>query len=141
MEKEKLIELLNEALQTEYTDVFLYPRQADMVRAEEGETAEKFDGFGRMELRHADNIASHILALGGRPVWEFKLLDTKESLDEMLTDHLEQEGKAVGLYSSLVELSDKEGEEQLKLILEGIEAEEVSHQRAIKELIEKRKTK
>lgn len=45
MEKDKLIKLLNEALQNEYSDVFLYPREAEIV--DEKDIAEKFSRFGR----------------------------------------------------------------------------------------------
>lgn len=137
MEKSKLIKLLNEALQTEYTDVFSYPRQADKIK--EKEVSEKFERFGRMEVRHADNIARQILTLGGKPNWEFTILDIKESIDEMLLDHLEREGKAIKLYQALIEFAEKEEEDELKLILKGIKSEEESHLTEIEELVKRRK--
>jgi len=137
MEKTKLIELLNQALQGEYTDVFSYPREADIT--EEKAISEKFEKFGRMELRHADNVAMQIQILGGKPDWEFTLLDTKKSIQEILRGHLERETKAVQLYDNLIKLADEEGEDQIKLIMEGIKSEEKSHLEAIKEMLEKKK--
>jgi len=137
MEKIKLIEMLNDALQKEYTDVFLYPRQADIIK--EKDVSKKFERFGRMELRHADNIAIQIQALGGKPNWEFILLETKKSIPEMLQEHLEREVAAVQLYDKLIKLADEEGEDQLKLILKGIKSEETSHLTAIKELVQRQK--
>jgi len=139
MEKDKLIELLNEALQIEYTDVFLYPRQAERIK--EKEISEKFERFGRMELRHADTIAIEIQKLGGQPNWDFAPIVLKESMDEILLDHLERERKAMQFFSKLIEDLNKEGQDQLKLILEGIRSEEGSHFGAINQLIEKRKTR
>lgn len=139
MVKDKLIELLNKTLQSEYYDIFLYPRQAGAIK--EKEISETFEKFGRMEVRHADNIAMQILILGGKPKWEFEPLDTKESLEEMLYEHLKKEGQCIHLYDKLIESADKEGEDQLKLILKGIKSEEESHLAAIKELIERKKSK
>lgn len=135
MDKNDLVKSLNEALQLEYTDIFLYPRQADIVK--EKEISQMFEKFGRMELRHADNIAMQINALGGKPVWEFSMLDAKESLDEILDDHLENESKAIALYNELIEAADREGEDELKLILKGIRAEEEHHFKKIKEILVK----
>lgn len=60
-----------------------------------------------MELRHADNIAMQILILGGKPNWDFTLLETKESIDEMLLDHLKFERKAIQLYQTLIEFAER----------------------------------
>lgn len=136
--KGKLIELLNEALQVEYTDIFLYPKQSEVIK--EKEISEKFEKFGKMELRHADNIAMQILTLGGKPHWNFTFLDTKESIDEILQGHLDREAKNIQLYKNIIEfVDDIGGEDQLKVILEGIRSEEESHLGAIKVLIQKRK--
>ncbi|MBL7131032.1 MAG: hypothetical protein ISS45_06500 [Candidatus Omnitrophica bacterium] len=43
MGKDNLIELLNEALQIEYSDVFLYPRQADIIK--DKAIAEQFENL------------------------------------------------------------------------------------------------
>jgi len=121
----------------EYTDLFLYPRQTDIIKEEE--VSKKFERFGRMELRHADNIAMQILILGGKPNWDFTLLETKESIDEMLLDHLKLERKAIQPYQTLIEFAERQEEDQLKLILRGIKSEEESHFATIKELLERRK--
>ena len=136
MDENKLVELLNEALQREYTDVFLYPRYADTIK--EKEISETFKRFALMELRHADNIAMQIHILRGKPHWEFTPLKTKESLHEMVREHIEREKSALSLYSKLIEFVEKEeGYEQLKLILRGIKSEEASHLKAMNELAEK----
>ena len=137
MGKNELIELLNGALKNEYSDIFLYPRQADIIK--EKEISEMFERFGRMELRHADNLAMQILVFNGKPNWDFTILDAKESVDEMLHDHLEFERKGIQFYNNLIEFAEKEEQDQLKLILKGIKSEEESHFKAIEELIERRK--
>lgn len=135
---DKLIELLNEALQAECYDILLYHREADIIKEKEREISKKFETFGRMELRHADNISMQILILGGKPKWEFIPLSVKKSIKEMLETHLGREEKGIKMYSSLIDFLG-EGNEQLKLIIKGIKSEEEGHFAAIKELIERYK--
>ena len=137
MIKADIIELLNEALQCEYTDVFLYPREADLVR--EREISAQFAKFGAMELRHADNIAMQIRTLGGKPYWDFMPLDSNKTLNDILLYHLGKEEKCIKVYDNLINVADEEGQEQLKLLLKGIKSEEEMHLKAIKEFVEKTK--
>lgn len=134
MENTKLIELLNEALYLEYTDIFLYLRQASMV---EEEISKTFDRLALMEMRHADNIAIQINVLGGKSEWEFDYPPIKESTDEILLEHLEREKKHINTYRTLIGLAEKERQDQLKLILKGIKSEEEGHLGAIKGLLKK----
>jgi len=85
MERNELIKLLGEMMQQEYTDIFLYHREADIIK--EKELSEQFKKFERMELRHADNLAIQIRILGGKPKWEFTILDTNKSLEKILLNH------------------------------------------------------
>ena len=134
MENTKLIELLNEALYLEYTDTFLYLRQASMV---EEEISKTFDRLALMEMRHADNIAIQINVLGGKSEWEFDYPPIKESTDEILLEHLEREKKHINTYRTLIGLAEEERQDQLKLILKGIKSEEEGHLGAIKGLLKK----
>lgn len=133
MDKNELISLLNKALQMEYVDIFLYPRQADIVK--EKTISNKFNEFGRMELRHADNISMQILQLGSKPVWEFTLLDPRDSVDSMLKDHLKGEERSIDMYNKIINLIEGEELDQLKLVIKGIKAEEEGHLEFIKKLI------
>lgn len=134
----KLIKRLNEALFMEYTDIFLYLRQAGII--EEEEISKLFERLSWMEMRHTDNISIQINVLGGKPEWELDFPIIKGGTDEILRDHLIREQKAIRNYESLIELAEKEKEDQLKLILQGIKAEEEDHYATIKELLEERKT-
>ncbi len=134
MENTKLIELLNEALYSEYTDIFLYLRQASMV---EEEISKTFDRLALMEIRHADNIAVQINVLGGKSEWEFDYPQIKDSTDEILLEHLEREKKHIKTYRALIGLAEEERQDQLKLILKGIKSEEENHLGTIKRLLKK----
>ncbi|MBL7131033.1 MAG: hypothetical protein ISS45_06505 [Candidatus Omnitrophica bacterium] len=92
-----------------------------------------------MEIRHADSIAMQIIALDGKPNWDFTPLEVKESVDEMMLDHIERERKIIQFYISLIDAADKEGQEQLELVIRGIEAEEEAHLAYAKGLLKKGK--
>ncbi len=130
MDKDELIKVLNYALQFEYNDVFLYPRDARAVK--DKNVAEIFEKFGLMEIRHADMLSIRILELGGKPIWEFKLLGELSDLKEILKRHLEREEKTVNFYQNLIEQLD---DPEIKIVLRGIKAEEEMHRDKIRELL------
>ena len=130
MDKNMLIKLLNDALQFEYNDVFLYPREAKKIK--DKNVAQIFEEFGLMEVRHADMLSIGILELGGKPVWDFKLLGDLSDLKEILKRHLGHEEKAINFYQNLIDQVD---DDEIKIILRGIRAEEEIHRDKIKELL------
>ena len=138
MENVKLIDLLNEALYSEYTDIYLYLRQASMV---EKEISKTFDRLALMQMRHAENIAIQINEFGGKAEWEFDYPPLKESTDEILLEHLEREKKHIKTYRALIRLAEEDRQDQLKLILQGIKSEEENHLGTIKGFLEKRRQK
>ena len=115
----------------EYSDVFLYPREAKLIKDKDEVISSLFEQFGLMEVRHADLLAKRILELGGKPVWDFFLLQDKTELKDILTRHIEHETRAVDFYGRLVEQVD----EETKILLRGIRAEEQVHLDKIRELL------
>ncbi len=130
MRQDELIKLLNRALQFEYNDIFLYMREAKSVI--DKKISQIFDEFCLMEMRHADMLAIRILGLGGKPVWEFKLLNDISGLKEILERHLSSEVAAIDAYSKMIEYID---DAEITIVLRGIKAEEEIHRDKLKELI------
>lgn len=130
MDKDELIKSFNDALQKEYSDVFLYTREARDIK--DKNVAQLFEKFGLMEIRHADILSIRILQLGGKPEWEFKLLGEISDLKEILKRHLEFEERAVNFYQNLIDQID---DDEIKIILRGIRAEEQVHLDKIRELL------
>lgn len=128
MERDRLIKLLNDALQMEYSDVFLYPREAKSF--EDKNIASTFERFGQMEIRHADILSIKLLELGAKPVWEFKLLENLSDLKEILKRHLQWEEVAINFYQTLIDEID---DSELKTVLIGIKADEEVHRDILKE--------
>ncbi|KPK41034.1 MAG: hypothetical protein AMJ78_06530 [Omnitrophica WOR_2 bacterium SM23_29] len=119
---DKLIELLKEALSQEYSDVFLYPREAETI--EDKKISEKFEEFGTMEVRHADMLSMKLLELGEKPRWDFTLLKSGASIKEILEHHLSVEKQAISLYGKCIEAVD---DNNFKIVLMGIKSDEETH--------------
>ncbi len=130
--KRELIELLNDALLLEYSDVFLYPREAKTV--EDKEISEKFGLFGLMEVRHADIVSMKLLELGEKPAWNFKLLEGGLSFEDMVKYHLDKEKEMISAYSECIEATD---DDNFKIVLRGIKADEELHLKFIEVILKK----
>lgn len=129
MQVHEIIFNLNKALQLEYSDVFLYPREAKIIK--DSIVRSVFEEFGLMEIRHADMLAQRITALGGRPVWDFAPLQNKTELKDILNRHLDYETRSIDLYGKLLDEVDAE----TRIILGGIRAEEEIHLSKLKEIL------
>lgn len=129
MDKDLMIFNLNKALQLEYSDIFLYPREAKLTK--DRAISEMFEEFGLMEVRHADMLAQRILALGGKPLWDFFLLENKNGLKEIILRHIDYEQRAIDFYERLI----READEESRIILRGIRAEEEAHLSKLKKLV------
>lgn len=135
METHEIIFNLNKALQLEYSDVFLYPREAQLIVGKDKVIASMFEEFGLMEVRHADLLARRILQLKGKPVWDFALLENKTNLKDILIHHVDYETRTIDFYAKLIEEVDGE----TKILLRGIRAEEEIHRSKLKEVFESKK--
>lgn len=131
MKTDEIISKLNEALQMEYSDIFLYPREAKLI--EDKDISSIFEHFGLMEVRHADLLAMRILNLGGKPEWDFFLLKELTELEDILKRHRDYEGKVVALYAKLI----PEVDDETRIILRGIREEEKGHLETIEDLLKK----
>ena len=126
----ELIKLLNEALSLEYSDVFLYPREAKTI--EDKRVSEKFEEFGKAEVRHADIISMKLLELGDKPAWNFTLLKAGASIKEILEHHLGQEKKVILLYDKCIGATD---DDNFKIVLTGIRADEEAHLKFVEDAL------
>lgn len=134
---EKLLELLKYAFEMEYTDTFLYLKEAEMFKRKiiDGEKlANIFEKFSQMELRHADSLAKKIIELGGEAKWDFRPIEVSTSLRETLKRHLENEYKTYQLYEEIIVINK---DLDFKLILQGIQRNEKEHLKKIIGILKK----
>ncbi len=127
---QELINLLNQALKMEYSDIFLYPRHSDLFQNHPF-IRELFQNFSQMEVRHADIIAQEISKLGGSPVWDFRLLTGQKSKKDVVDWHLANEHAAIKHYEQCIRAAN---DKRLKDVLDGIRVEETIHQAALEKL-------
>lgn len=130
-DREELLQLLNRAFGLEYSDVFLYLKEADALRGKRIGAVELdglFEKYSQMELRHADRLAMKIIALGSIAQWEFKPMYAGGSITEILDRHVAHEQEAIALYDRVIELAD---DNDFELVVRGIRDDEREHARQI----------
>lgn len=123
MEKNKIIDKLNDCLRHEWTGVAQYA-QAGFVVA--GLWREVYSGMffdsAKESFGHAKQVGEKIVAMGGVPTVERNPVKQTDDLQELLNHAMEFESKAVKLYSEALNMA--EGDRPLVLFLEGILEEE-----------------
>jgi bacterioferritin len=106
--REKVIELLNEALATELVCVLRYRHDYFMARGLESKiAADEFLEHANEELAHADRIAERIVLLGGEPRFEPDGLTSRshseyrtgKTLEEAIRENLVAERIAIESYA------------------------------------------
>ncbi|OGS20533.1 MAG: hypothetical protein A2252_09750 [Elusimicrobia bacterium RIFOXYA2_FULL_39_19] len=124
---DKMLELLIQAFNMEYEDIFYYLREASFYKTKI-KGAEKivstFEEFGRMELRHADILAMKIIALGGKAKLTYKPIESIPNMKDVLKKHIESESKMYRIYAELIEICT---DRDFKLVLKGIREDEKDH--------------
>lgn len=111
MNNKKIIDLLNQLLETELAGVVRYTHYSFMVF---GHTRipiiSWLRGQGRESLGHAEQLGEHITALGGHPSLKISgLLEThKHSINDILNESLLHERKQLSLYLGLLKLVEGE---------------------------------
>lgn len=112
LDRERLLQLLNEALATELVCTMRYRRHhfvAHGLRAQS--VAEEFMVHANQELAHADQIAGRIVQLGGEPDFSPATLLARshaeyiegETLQDMIRENLVAERIAIESYRELIQ--------------------------------------
>ncbi len=127
MQKSQLIKVLQEILEFEYTDLFVYNAEAELFKKKikNGENLVKmYKNFAMDELTHADVISQKIISLKGVPRWKYKLIEISKYVHETLKNHIERELQAIRIYTNLLsQIEDRE----FKITIKGIISNEKDH--------------
>ena len=133
--REKLLQLLNEALATELVCVLRYRHDYFMARGVNSKAAaDEFLEHANEELEHADRIAERIVQLGGEPNFEPSSLPgrshaeyrTGKTLQEAIRENLVAERIAIDSYREMIQYIG-DGDPTTRRILEDILATEEEH--------------
>ena len=123
MDKNKIIDKLNDCLRHEWTGVAQYAQAGFVVAGlwREVYSAMFFDS-AKESFGHAKLVGEKIVALGGLPTVERNPVKQTQDLMELLNFAIEFESKAVKLYTEALALA--EGDRALEVFLENILEEE-----------------
>ena len=135
MDKEKIVELLNEDIEGEHAAIIQYLVHAYSMG--EGEMSCEIEAIAREEMRHLDWLAETIVELGGVPTLERGEMRTggKAVTDWMKNDVLQEED-GINLYKEHIKAID---DPKIKRLLKRILSDEESHLGDFKHFIDKAK--
>lgn len=123
MDKQAVIDQLNECLKHEWTGVAQYSQAGFIVEGMWREVyAEKFLDDAKESFNHARLVGDKIAALGGVPSVLRNEVKQSRDIREVLEFSLAFEAKAVEMYNRAIELA--EGDRALVIYLEDILKEE-----------------
>ena len=144
--REKVLEMLNEALATELVCVLRYRHDYFMARGLESKSAAtEFMEHATEELAHADQLAERIVQLGGEPKFDPNGLTERShseyrigrTLQEAIRENLVAERIAIDTYREIIRyLGDKDV--TTRRIFEDILAVEEEHADDMADLLEGR---
>jgi bacterioferritin len=133
--REKVLELLNEALSTELVCVLRYRHDYFMARGLNSKAAaDEFLEHATDELEHADRIAERIVQLGGEPLFDPDGLTSRshseyrigKTLQEAIRENLVAERIAIESYREMIQFVG-EHDSTTRRMLEEILATEEEH--------------
>ena len=134
-DREKVIEMLNEALATELVCVLRYRHDHFMARGFASKAAaDEFLEHANEELEHADRIAERIVQLGGEPNFEPSQLASRShseyrtgrTIEEAIKENLVAERIAIDSYREMVQFVG-DSDPTTRRMLEEILATEEEH--------------
>jgi bacterioferritin len=135
MDKEKIIEMLNEDLEGEHAAIIQYLTHAYAMG--EGEMACEIEAIAREEMRHLDFLAETIVELGGIPsLKRGEMRMGGKAVAEWMGNDVLQEEDAVNLYKEHINAID---DPKIKRLLKRILSDEESHHGDFQHFVDKAK--
>jgi bacterioferritin len=126
--RERMIELLNEDLSREYQAIIAYTIYSQTIKgAAFNNIASELEGHASEELNHAILLARQIDYFSGRPTSIPKEVKISDQAEEMLRFDLENEKQTIQNYRQRIRQADAMGEFALGEALRKIIAEEQDH--------------
>lgn len=129
-----IIELLNQALNIEYSLIVHIPRIASLI--EDEETRELVLKLGNDSIKHADVVAHAIENLGGIPAWSFESFPAERDIVTIFQKQLEKEKRALQLHQKSASLAQ---DTALKANFAKIAKDEEWHIQVVNDILSKLK--
>jgi bacterioferritin len=88
------------------------------------------------EMRHAEAVAERIVALEEKPTTQPDLVVIGDSPTQMIEINREAEEGAIRLYTQIVDIANKQGDELTKKLFQQILSDEENHLRIFKDMLQ-----
>ena len=126
--KEQLFEMLNQAIAREIQVSIQYMWQHIQAKGFKGKiVGEDMKKISITEMKHAEDIAEHLFALGGAPTTKPNAIEVGSSLKEMLELDIKAEEEAIKLYKEIINFAKKQDDLATQRLFEKILLEEMDH--------------
>ncbi|MEO1784230.1 ferritin-like domain-containing protein [Thermodesulfobium sp. 4217-1] len=126
--KEQLFEMLNQAIAREIQVSIQYMWQHIQAKGFKGKiVGEDMKKISITEMKHAEDIAEHLFALGGTPTTKPNAIEVGSSLKDMLEFDIKAEEEAIKLYKEIINFAKKQDDLATKRLFEKILLEEMEH--------------
>jgi bacterioferritin len=136
IDRETIVEGLNEDLAGEYQAVLMYVHySAQLTGPYRKEIRALFQSEIADELRHAQFLADKVAVLGGTPTTTPRAVPPANDVRHMLENVLEAERRAIADYMSRVEQADAFGDLGLRVDLENQVADETRHKEEVERIL------
>src|SRR5947207_6004043 len=139
MDRDKIINALNEALAQEHGCYVRYKTHAAVITGPYVEAvANRLKEIAGDESDHAEKLRDRITALGGTPTMETakEELIAATTLKQILAVNLKEEAKAINHYKSILNMVDRTEDILLYEVIEDIIEEEQEHREELNRLQE-----
>ena len=139
MDRDKIINALNEALAQEHGCYVRYKTHAAVITGPYAEAvANRLKEIAGDESDHAEKLRDRITALGGTPTMETakEELIAATTLKQILAVNLKEEAKAIDRYKSILKMVDRTEDILLYEVIEDIIEEEQEHREELNRLQE-----
>jgi bacterioferritin len=126
--KDQLFEMLNQAIAREIQVSIQYMWQHIQAKGFKGKiVGEDMKTISITEMKHAEDIAEYLFALGGTPTTKPNAIEVGSSLKEMLELDIKAEEEAIKLYKEIINFAKKQDDLATKRLFEKILLEEMEH--------------
>ena len=139
MNKERIIEILNEAIEREIGAIFQYMGQHYRFPKDTHPIArELLERIAVEEMKHAEKFSKRVVELGGKESTTTGKVKWETDFNAMLDSDIEVEEEAIEMYKRHIKVCEEEGDEKTKALYEAILEDEIRHKKLfglLKEII------
>ena len=139
MNKDRIIEILNEAIEREIGAIFQYMGQHYRFPKDTHPIArELLERIAVEEMKHAEKFSKRVVELGGKESTTTGKVKWETDFNAMLDSDIEVEEEAIEMYKRHIKVCEEEGDEKTKALYEAILEDEIRHKKLfglLKEII------